>query len=88
MMIFLTPSGDSFIMADMVEFQTKAKNILKAEFKRRGVSYKKLAESLEEIGVHETDRNIANKISRGSFSAAFFLQCLAVIGCRSISLEE
>lgn len=63
------------------------KNILKAELKRRGVSYRELAERLAAIRVHETERNIANKISRGGFSAAFFVQCLDVVGAQSISLH-
>ena len=29
----------------------------------------------------DTERNLANKISRGGFTAAFFLQCLSAIGC-------
>jgi transcriptional regulator with XRE-family HTH domain len=32
--------------------------------------------------------NIANKISRGGFTAAFFLQCLKAIGCTVLRLEE
>jgi hypothetical protein len=63
-----------------VEYETKAKNLLKAELKRRGVTYAQLAAKLAEIGVHETERNLNNKISRGGFSAAFLLQCLEAIG--------
>jgi len=75
-------------MGDLPDFQNRAKNILKAELKRRGISYKELAEKLGEIGVHENDRNLANKISRGGFSAAFFLECLAAIGAKSVRLED
>ena len=64
-----------------VEYETKAKNILKGELKRRGVTYAQLAERLAEIGVHENERNLTNKISRGGFSAAFLIQCLESIGC-------
>ncbi len=63
--------------------QLKAKNLLKAELKRRGVTYAALAEKLAEIGVAETERNLNNKISRGGFTAAFLLQCLEATGCRS-----
>lgn len=63
------------------------KGLLKAELKRRNVSYRELAEKLGAIGVHETERNIANKISRGGFTAAFFVQCLIAIGARSLRLE-
>ena len=70
------------------EYETKAKNLLKGELKRRGVTYVQLAEKLGEIGVQETERNLNNKISRGGFTAAFFLQCLIAIGCQSIRLTD
>jgi len=70
-----------------VEFETRAKNLLKAKLKRRWVSYADLTEKLKPLGVHETERNLANKISRGGFSAAFLLQCLKAIGAQSLSLE-
>ena len=69
-----------------VEYETKAKNLLKAELKRKGVTYAQLAARLAEIGVHETERNLNNKISRGGFSAAFLVQCLEAIGCETVSL--
>ncbi len=67
-------------------WQERAKGLLKAELKRRGVSYKQLADKLGEIGIHETDRNIANKLARGGFSAVFMIQCLDAIGCDVIRL--
>ena len=47
------------------KYETRAKNLLKAELKRRGLSYRDLAEKLTAIGVGETERNLNNKISRG-----------------------
>lgn len=70
------------------EWQDRVKGLLKSELKRRNVSYKQLAERLEAIGIHETERNINNKISRGGFSAAFFVQCLVAIGCQSLRLDD
>lgn len=75
-------------MADSPIFQERAKNILRSELKRRGLGYKQLATALSELGVSETDRNLANKISRGSFTAAFFLQCLEAIGCKELRLSS
>lgn len=63
------------------------KGILKAELKRRGMTYADLVERLAEQGVAETEANLRNKISRGSFTAAFFLQCLVAIGCEYVRLE-
>jgi hypothetical protein len=71
-----------------VEYETKAKNLLKAELKRKGVTYAQLAEKLAAIGIHENERNLNNKISRGGFTAAFLLQCLQVIGSREIHLID
>jgi len=70
------------------EWQDRVKGILKAELKRRNVSYKQLAERLQAVGIHETERNINNKISRGGFTAVFFLQCLTAAGCTVLRLED
>lgn len=69
-------------------YEAKAKNLLKGELKRRGVTYAQLAEKLAEIGVKETDRNLNNKISRGGFTVAFLIQCLEVVGCKTLRLDE
>ena len=69
-----------------VEYETKAKNLLKGELKRRGITYAQLAERLAEIGIQENERNLNNKISRGGFSAAFFLECLDAIGASDLRL--
>lgn len=68
-------------------YQEKAKNILKAELKRRGITYGQLADRLTMLGTPENERNIANKISRGSFTAAFFMMCMDAIGANSLSLD-
>lgn len=73
-------------MVTDANWQARAKGLLKAELKRRGVSYKQLAEKLEKFGIKETPENIANKISRGGFSAVFLLQCLDAIDCKSIQV--
>ncbi len=64
-----------------IEYETKAKNILKGELKRRGITYAQLAEKLGALGVNETEKNLNNKIARGGFSAAFMILCLESIGC-------
>jgi hypothetical protein len=69
------------------EYEEKAKNLLKSELKRRGVGYRELAEKLTAMGVPETERNLANKISRGGFTAAFFVQCLDAIGAVDLRLN-
>jgi hypothetical protein len=74
-------------MATDAEWASKVKGLLKSELKKRNISYKQLAEKLEAMGIHETERNINNKISRGGFTAVFFVECLAAIGCQSLDLR-
>lgn len=73
---------------DNEEWQRKVKGILKAELKRRNLGYKELADKLEAMGIKDSERNIANKLARGSFTAVFFLQCLLAIGCSTIRLDD
>jgi hypothetical protein len=70
------------------EYEEKAKNLLKGELKRRGTTYAVLVEKLAVLGIKENERNLANKISRGGFTAAFLMQCLDAIGCRTIQISD
>jgi hypothetical protein len=72
----------------MVNWNVKVKRLLKSELVKRGVSNAELAILLKEIDIHETKASIDSKISRGSFSACFFLQCLSVIGCTMFEIKE
>ena len=69
-----------------MDWHEKVKGMLKAELKRRNVSYKQLADKLGAIGVQDTEANIKNKISRGGFTAVFLVQCLTAIGCQTLGL--
>ena len=75
-------------MATDKDWQAQVKGLLKGELKRRNVSYKELVERLAAIGVRDSEQNIANKISRGGFTAVFFVQCLQAIGCKTLRLSE
>jgi len=68
-------------MPEQTDWERKAANLLKAELKRQGVTYGQLADMIGEKEV-----NIRNKLSRGKFSAAFFLQCLSAIGSTDLRL--
>ncbi|TPE50823.1 DUF6471 domain-containing protein [Amaricoccus solimangrovi] len=74
-------------MPEHTDWELLAANTLKAELKRKGVTYAKLVEMLAAIGISEKEANVANKLSRGKFSAAFMFQCLSAIGCSSLRLE-
>lgn len=72
----------------MTNWDDKAKRLLKSKLIKRGVSNLDLVNLLNEIGIEETKASIDSKISRGSFSATFLLQCLCVIGCNKIEIEN
>jgi hypothetical protein len=69
-------------------WDVKAKRLLKSELVKRGISNADLVLLLNEIGIDETKASVDSKISRGSFSATFLLQCLTVIGCHKIEIEN
>jgi microsomal dipeptidase-like Zn-dependent dipeptidase len=75
-------------MADNAEWEAKVKGLLKAELKRRNVSYNQLVEKLAAVGVSETEPNIRNKLARGKFTAVFLVQCLEAIGASSLRLSS
>lgn len=70
------------------DWKAAVKNILKAELKRRGMTYADLAGKLAAVGVKDSERNISNKIARGTFTAVFFFQCMEAIGCNTIHLSS
>ena len=70
------------------DWNSEAKGILKAEITRRHLTYRDVVAKLAEIGERETEANLRNKISRGGFSAGFFVQCLVAIGVHTVRLHE
>lgn len=70
------------------DWQARVKGILKAELKRRHLSYNDLVQKLGTIGIVENEPNIRTKISRGGFTAVFFVQCLVAIGAHTVRLHE
>ena len=74
-------------MPERTDWEEKAKGLLRAEMARRSVTYAQLVESLADIGVDDNERNLRNKVSRGKFTAGFFLQCLAALGSSQLHLD-
>jgi hypothetical protein len=70
------------------DWQIKVKGLLKAELARRDFTYADLAHKLSAIGIMDNERNISNKIGRGTFTAVFFVQCMEAIGTKTIHLED
>lgn len=72
----------------MIYTNDKVKRLLKSELVKRGVSTSDLVFLLNQQGLNETQSSVNSKISRGTFSATFFLQCLSVIGCTKFEIED
>lgn len=70
------------------DWTAHVKGLLRAEMTRRQITYKGLVEKLAAQGVTETEVNLRNKISRGGFTAAFFVQALSAMGCQTIRLDD
>lgn len=66
--------------------QEKAKEILKRELAQRGISYPQLADLMAAQGWSLSKASMDNRMSRGSFSADFFLDALRAIGCSRIEI--
>jgi Domain of unknown function (DUF6471) len=75
-------------MATDEEWAERVKGLLKAELKRKNIGYKELADLLCKMDIPSTERGIINKVSRGGFSAVFFVQCLSAIGCHTVRLDD
>jgi len=73
-------------MPEKTDWEAKAANLLKAELKRKGVTYAQLVDKLSAIGVDEKEVNIRNKLARGKFTAAFLIECLSAIGTNEVRL--
>jgi hypothetical protein len=71
----------------MVDWNLEARGVLRGELARRDIGYKKLAQLLNGIGVSETQRSITNKLSRGSFSFIFYLQCMTVLSGSVVEID-
>lgn len=74
-------------MVQEKEWEDRVKSMLKAELKRKNVTYAQLVGKLADIGVMDSEPNVRNKISRGKFTAVFLIQCLEAIGASSLRLD-
>lgn len=68
------------------DWEDQVKGLLKAELKRRNISYAELVGKLADVGVMDSEPNIRNKMSRGKFTAVFLVQCLEAIGADTLRL--
>lgn len=67
-------------------WQDEARAIVRAEMERTGKSYKHLEALLPEVGVRSNAGAIMNRINRGNFTFAFFLQLMVAMRCEELDL--
>ena len=65
------------------EYEDRAKALLREYLEKTGNDYASLTDKLNSMGIEITSRGLENKISRGSFSAAFLLQCMDALQASS-----
>ncbi|MEA2818907.1 MAG: hypothetical protein QOJ86_911 [Bradyrhizobium sp.] len=70
------------------ELAGRASAYLKAKLKESGVTYAELVKRLKKHGLKETEAGVTMKLKRGTFSATFFLACLAALELEGVVLEE
>ena len=70
-----------------VDWNKLATTTIKVELTRSGIGYEELISRLETIGVHESYTGLAAKINRGTFSFAFFMQCMRALELKTIRLD-
>lgn len=83
----LTENSGARFCLDALNWENEARRIVRAELVRRGLTYQRLAARLQANGIPETERSIASKMSRGTFSFVFFLQCMHAVGQTKVSFE-
>lgn len=66
----------------------EARNLLKGLMAHHGVGFKALSRALEPLGIDETPKALSNRINRGTFSLAFFLQCMQALGVDTVQLAN
>lgn len=71
-----------------MDWNVEARRILQTELARKGLTYKGLVLLLEDIGVEESEKSVANRIARGTFSFAFFLQCMKALEVKVVQIPE
>ena len=69
------------------KWDLEARGIIRAEMKRRNFTYKQLALSLERLDEPETERNLINRVTRGTFTFSFALKCLRAMGATKVTIE-
>jgi hypothetical protein len=76
-------------MSVQIDWQREARRLLQVELARKDIGYKELSRALETVcGVDIDPKALSNKVGRGTFSFAFFLQCMRALGVEAVRLRD
>lgn len=76
-------------MSSSIDWPREARRLLHVELARKDIGYKELSRALETVcGVAIDPKALSNKVGRGTFSFAFFLQCMKALGVNNVSLVD
>ena len=67
--------------------QRWVKATIQSHMAKRALTYADLCVRLRAIGIEENERNLRNKVARGTFSAVFFMVCLEALGVRDLHID-
>jgi len=70
---------------DKKDWNYEAKIIFKKILEERNIKYNDLVHALNDRGIDENYNSIVTKVNRGTFSFAFFLECMYTL---DIDLKE
>jgi hypothetical protein len=71
-----------------MSWQKQARICLRLEMEKSGMKCPELARLMSSEGRPVSAQGLRNKLSRGSFSAAFLLQALHALGCETVRLAD
>jgi hypothetical protein len=74
-------------MTDKTYWSKIVTKILKAVLAKRDIDYPELVSNLHNIGISISHDDLRGRMSRGTFSAALFIQCLRAINVTNLLLE-
>ncbi|WP_282923222.1 DUF6471 domain-containing protein [Alistipes putredinis] len=75
-------------MKDTQNINQAISSFIKGQLKYKRLSYKQFVERLNEKGIDCTLSGFTTRLNRGTFSAAFFIQCLDVLKYDSADVKE
>lgn len=74
--------------SEKIQWPKIVSKILRTEMAKRGISYEELVIKLETIGVLIQVGDLRGRVSRGTFSATLFIQCLRALGVKNLLIED